>query len=71
MRDFTDEVPGYLNNRAIGAALDELDLKPGEDRLGENLRLCYETLIRNDWVGKQELALVDAWLADLSSVTAR
>ena len=71
MRDFTDEVPGYLNNRAIGAALDELDLKPGEDRLGENLRLCYEALIRNDWVGKQELALVDAWLADLSSVTAR
>ena len=67
MRDFADEVPGYLNNRDIGRALDALELEPGQERLGENLRLCYETLISNGWVGAEELALVDAWLADLSS----
>ena len=71
MRDFTDEVPGYLNNRAMGAALDELELTPGAAEIGENLRRCYEILIKNGWVGEQELPLLDAWLEDLTSVTGR
>jgi hypothetical protein len=71
MRDFTDEVPGYLNNRAMGAALDELDLQAGADNMGANLRLCYQTLVSNGWVGEQELPLLDAWLDDLGSLTSR
>lgn len=65
MRDFKDEVPGYLNNSAICEALGQLDIKPGVEHLGQNLRLCYEKLVSMDLVGEQELALVDAWLADL------
>lgn len=67
MRDFADEVPGYLNNRAICQALDELDLREGEEALPDNLRLCYETMVRCGWVGKKELALLDAFLSDLAS----
>lgn len=68
MQDFTDEVPGYLNNRAMGAALDELQLQPGVERIGENLRACYEKLVQRGWVGGDELPLLDAWLNDLAEL---
>jgi len=65
MRDFRDEVPGYLNNNAICEALGRLNIEPGLERLGENLRLCYEKLVSMNLVGREELGLVDAWLDDL------
>ena len=70
MRDFTDEVPGYLNNRAMGQALDELQLEPGAAKLGDNLRRCYRALVGNGWVGEGELALLDAWLADIAQLSS-
>lgn len=69
MRDFKDEVPGYLHNAAICDALAVLDLKPGIARLGENLRACYAALVEHKWVGDQEGELLDAWLADLAALT--
>jgi hypothetical protein len=66
MRDFADEVPGYLNNRAIGEALDGLELKAGVENIGENLRICYQTLVQRGWVGEPELPLLEAWLSDLA-----
>lgn len=68
MRDFADEVPGYLHNRAIAEALNALQLKAGAEHLGENLRTCYRALVSNGWVGEGELELLDAWLADLAAV---
>jgi STELLO glycosyltransferase-like protein len=70
MRDFRDEVPGYLNNSAICEALSQLDVKSGVAHLGRNLRLCYEKLVSMDLVGQQELGLVDAWLDDLEQISA-
>lgn len=67
MRDFKDEVPGYLNNSAICEALAQLNLKAGVENLGSNLRVCYEKLVSMELVGAQELDLVDAWLSDLAS----
>ncbi|HKR02126.1 MAG TPA: STELLO glycosyltransferase family protein [Pyrinomonadaceae bacterium] len=69
MRDFRDEVPGYLNNAAIAEALDKLPLRPGLDQLNDNLRLCYEELVRMELVGREELALVEAWVADLEEIS--
>jgi hypothetical protein len=66
IRDFADEVPGYLNNRAMCAKLDALDLKAGADAMPENLRICYRALVEAGWVGEQELPLLDAWLEDLA-----
>jgi hypothetical protein len=65
MRDFADEVPGYLHNRAIAARLHSLDLPAGVDHLGRNLRACYAALIGLGVIGGDELALLDAWLSDL------
>ena len=65
MRDFRDEVPGYLHNDAIREALEGLRLAPGAERLGENLLACYEKLVEMSLVGREELPLLAAWLEDL------
>ena len=68
IRDFADEVPGYLNNRAMCAKLDALDLKAGAEAMPDNLRICYRALVEAGWVGEQEPPLLDAWLEDLTRV---
>lgn len=66
MRDFQDEVPGYLHNRAIADALAGLSIAPGLERMADNLRICYETLVRLSLVDSKELRLLEAWLGDLA-----
>jgi hypothetical protein len=68
MRDFRDEVPGYLHNRAICEALEALQLRPGVESMGENLQVCYEMMVGRGWIEKQELELVEAWLRDLKEL---
>ena len=70
MKDFEDEIPGYLHNAAIREQLQALSLKAGQDYMPENLRKCYETLVRMGVVGQQELPLLDAWLTDLQNVSS-
>lgn len=65
MRDFAEEIPGYLANRQIGAALAELDLAPGVHNIPDNLRKCYARLVADGHVGHDELPLLDAFLADI------
>jgi hypothetical protein len=68
MRDFQDEIPGYLHNRRIAEALDALSLSPGVENIPDNLRLCYGELVRRSWLDGRELPLLDAWLDDLSEI---
>ncbi len=65
MRDFRDEVPGYLHNKEIGEALERLPLRAGLDHLVENLLICYEQLVRMELIGRKELELITAWGDDL------
>lgn len=66
MRDFADEVPGYLHNRKIAEVLDGLPIAAGIERIPENLQLCYEALVKLGVIGAQELPLLHAWLNDLA-----
>jgi len=68
MRDFKDEVPGYLNNSRIAEALDKLSLQKGLDKLSDNLKICYEELVRMELVGEQELDLIEAWTTDIEGI---
>lgn len=63
LRDFADEVPGYLNNDRIRVALEAARLVAG-DTPG-NLVLCYEALVAGGFVPGEELALVRAWISEL------
>ena len=68
MRDFRDEVPGYLHNTRICEALGNLSLQPGKDSIRDNLRSCYEKLVSIGVIERAELALLDAWIADLEDI---
>lgn len=68
LKDFEDEIPGYLHNAAIAEALMELDLPAGQEHLCDNLIKCYDTMIARGWVGKEEGALVRAWSEDISKL---
>lgn len=68
MRDFQDEVPGYLNNARIGQLLHEASLQPGEDAVADNLIRCYEVLVEARLLPEQELDLVRTWVANYRAV---
>jgi hypothetical protein len=68
MRDFKDEVPGYLHNRSICETLEALSLRAGTEHLGDNLRICYEAFIKAGLVEARELGLLDAWVKDLAEI---
>ena len=65
LRDFEDEIPGYLNNAKIATTLEKLELKKGTAHLGENLITCYKALIDINVIGAQEMPLLEAWISDL------
>lgn len=70
LRDFEEEVPGYLHNGRIRQALDGLHLPKGEKNIPEAMRACYRTLVEIGVVGHEEIALLDAWLQDLATIAA-
>lgn len=65
LRDFNDEIPGYLHNSEICKALESLPLESGIEKIGSNLKLCYEKLVNMFLIGREELQLLDAWLEDI------
>lgn len=64
IKDFRDEIDGYLNNSAIIKCLEEISLQEGKKT--QNLMSCYEALVRKGFVPEAEIALVDAWCNDLA-----
>jgi hypothetical protein len=71
LRDFQDEIPGYLHNARIAEILSSLALAEGEAAVARNLRACYHALAAEDLFPREELVLVDAWLADLAHIESR
>lgn len=68
MKDFEDEVPGYLNNNKIAHILSNIKLQSGEVNIPDNLRKCYEVLISSEIFPLEEINLLEAWLSDISSL---
>ena len=65
MNDFREELPGYLNNTRVCEVLGELPLQSGLDKINDNLRSCYEALVKLNVIDQRELPLLDAWISDL------
>ena len=68
MKDFEDEIPGYSNNFNICKELQSLTLKSGKENICENLIICYQKLIDINVIGKEEMALLKAWISDISKL---
>lgn len=67
LRDFEQEVPGYLGNDRFREVLEALNLPAAPDQVGHNLHRCYEALIGAGLIPGKELPLVECWLADLGT----
>jgi hypothetical protein len=65
IRDFEEEVPGYLNNHRIAEVLNAIALKRGQEALCDNLVTCYAALIKARILDKAEMKLVQAWVKDV------
>jgi hypothetical protein len=63
LRDFADEVPGYLLNDRIRCALENCSIEKGD--MLRSLSSCYECLVREELLPKTELPVVAAWCAQL------
>ena len=68
MKDFVDEIPGYINNDKIFNELSKIKIKSGQDYLADNLLVCYERLIEMEMLDKKELNLLSASLNDLKAI---
>jgi hypothetical protein len=70
MKDFKDEVSGYLHNDEIANSLASLKLLPGISNIPDNLLCCYRKLTDLGLVDAEELNLLQAWLDDLATLPA-
>lgn len=68
LRDFQEEIAGYLQNGKIGRVLDGIKLAKGAENIPSNLLRCYEALTDAGIFGPGEIDLVSAWLRDLESL---
>jgi hypothetical protein len=71
IKDFEQEVSGYISNNKIKVLLENLALKSGKDQIGANMLLCYEALVKNGILSnRKELDLLSAWLDDIQSINS-
>lgn len=69
MRDFEDEIPGYVSNQKIAELLSDLPIEAGISRIGENLLLCYDALVKQGFIGGDELPLLRCWIEDCAAAS--
>ena len=65
LKDFQDEIQGYLHNGKIVEVLSDLTLRPGKEHIFENMKACYSSIIDMDLIDPAEMQFLDAWCADL------
>lgn len=65
MRDFEDELPGYLNNSKIAITLNNLKLCSGISNISSNLLECYSALAYENLIPSKEIELLKLWLNDI------
>ena len=71
MKDFEQEIDGYLLNAKICDDLSGIQLKTGTKSMFYNLRVCYEKLVQQQYIEDNELDLLEAWIADLKEAGFR
>jgi hypothetical protein len=70
MRDFADEIPGYLENDRIAATLLRTVAEMGPGDMQTTARRLWQALMDIEVVPQRELAVVDLWLDCLKAVAA-
>jgi hypothetical protein len=72
IKDFEQEIPGYLNNARICNVLSKLKMASGLEpsTVSNNLRQCYSEMVRLGVIPGKEMELVECWISDCSRLLA-
>ena len=70
IKDFADEISGYLNNLDIMNILADLEVDSQAESV-LNLKQCYAALIAGGYLEDRETALVGAWIHDFHSASTK
>lgn len=65
MKDFEDEIPGYLHNDRIVKALEKLTL---DGDVCYNMSECYKEMVRIGVLPKEELISLQQWITDIRTI---
>ena len=68
MNDFKQEVPMYLLNTQINEILLKLKLPKGNHNYLNNLNICYDALMKNRIISKEEFFFLNAWTKDIENI---
>jgi hypothetical protein len=70
MKDFADEVPGYLENKRIGAVLEGASrgIAGNASSIADTARALWMSLIREGIVPEKEAGIIDAWFGEIRNV---
>ena len=68
INDFKQEVPMYLLNYKINQILFKLKLSKGKNNYLKNLNICYDALIKNKIILKDEKLFLNAWTKDIKKL---
>lgn len=64
LKDFEDEISGYLKNDLIVETLSALELKSGKKFTCENIVTCYQALVDKGVLPEAEIRSLIAWIKD-------
>lgn len=68
MRDFRDEIEGYVGYERFVEVLESTAVSGGFDSVLSDLRSLYAALIEAEFFTSEELPILDAWIADMESL---
>lgn len=70
LKDFKDEVSGYLNNDLFIETLDALSLKTGEENICDNMRTCYQAIVDKNILPEMEMRSLNQWIKEYEKIIA-
>ena len=68
MRDFRDEIEGYIGYERFVQTLEETTVGGTAASLLSDLKVLYTALISAGFFTSDELEILDAWLADMETL---
>lgn len=68
LKDFEDEIHGYLKNDKMVEILSSLELKNGEENICDNMVTCYTSLVVAGILPAMELRSLNTWIKDYENI---
>ena len=68
IEDFYHETDSYIKIDKLAYILDDIKLHKGIDNIMKNLILCYEELIKKNFLKKSEMPILKAWIKDMKNI---